>query len=224
MASSQEFQLAPSARQLREMWEHETGERLGPAWDPAFLDWIKRYSFPLVADAVQRVVAPRYSEDGERLSPNIGDVPKYAIVLRADEAEPGMLDCYLVRGRMRKKFYCDEDDGDVLALLRTAMRAGVHASEMHRAVDDNNTLEDCFTALGVDRTEFRIAMGHPIVDRPARHQVFIREDEPEWRLWDSHLRKTTGKGAPMNKQFGWHFPTRVPSLDEPPKRRSRSRI
>jgi hypothetical protein len=203
------------------MWEHKTGDRLGPAWDTAFLDWIKKRSFGLVADAVQQVAAPRYSDDGERVSPNIIDVQKYAVVLQADEAEPGMLDCYLVRGRMRKKFYFNEDDGEVLAFLRTAMRAGVRPSEMHRAVDENETLEDCFAALGVDRTEFRIAMGHPIDNRPQRRMVFIREDEPEWRLWDEHLRKTTGKGSPMNKHFGWHFPARMPPVDEPNKRRSR---
>jgi hypothetical protein len=222
MASGQEFPTGAAARQLREMWEHKTGEGLGRAWDAAFLDWIKKSSFPLVADAVQRVAAPRYSEDGKRLLPTITDVPKYAVVLQADDAEPGMLDCYLVRGRMRKKFYCDEDDGEILALLRTAMRAGVHASEMRRAVDENDNLEDCFAALGVDRTEFRIAMGHPIFDRPVRHLVFIREGDPEWPLWDAYLRKTTGKGAQMNKHFGWYFPTRVPP-DEAPKRRSRQR-
>jgi hypothetical protein len=222
MAYGQDIQSA-AGRQLREMWEHKTGDRLGPAWDPAFVDWIKKHSFPLVADAVQRVGAPRYSEDGKRVSPIISDVPRYAAVLQADETEPGMLECYLVRGRMRKKFYCDADDGEILSLLRTSMRAGVRASEMQRAVDETDTLEDCFAMLGVDRTEFRIAMGHPIDDRSLRGQVFVREDEPEWLLWDEHLRKTTGRGAPMNKRFGWHFPTRVPPLDEPPKRRARQR-
>jgi hypothetical protein len=224
MASDQEIQSAASARQLREMWEHKTGDRLGSAWDPAFLDWIKKHGFGLVADAVQGVAASRYSADGERVSPNIRDVPKYAAVLHADEAEPGMLDCYLIRGRMRKKFYCDEDDGDILALLRTAMRAGVPASQMRSAVDENETLEDCFVALGVDRTEFRITMQHPIDDLSLRRRVFVREDEPEWRLWDDHLRKTTGRGSPMNKHFGWYFPARTPPGDEATKRRSRGKV
>ncbi|MCC8979001.1 hypothetical protein [Bradyrhizobium acaciae] len=50
-------------------------------------------------------------------------------------------------------------------------------SAMHHAVDDNTTLEDCFAAMGVDRTAFRIAVGHPIVDlRPKGQQVFVRQD------------------------------------------------
>jgi hypothetical protein len=224
MPSGQEFPTGAAARQLREMWEQKTGDRLGSAWDPAFSDWIKKSSFPLVADAIQRLAAPRYSPDGERVPPNVREVPKYAVVLQADEAEPGMLDCYLVRGRMRKKFYCDEDDGDVLAFLRTAMRAGTAASEMHRAVEENDTLEDCFAALGVDRTEFRIAMGHPIFESPLRHhQVFIREEDPEWPAWNAYLLKTTGKGAPMNKHFGWYFPSRLPPVAEPIKRRPRGK-
>jgi hypothetical protein len=223
MTSGQEFPMGPAARQLREMWERKTGDRLGPAWDPAFSEWIKKSSFPLVADAIQRVAAPRYSEDGKRVAPSLGQVPKYAVVLQADEAEPGMLHCYLVRGLMRNKFYCDEDDGDTLALLRTAMRAGTSESEMYRAVEENETLEDCFAALGVDRTEFRIAMGHPIFDGPVRQRVFIKEDDPEWPAWNAYLLKTTGKGAPMNKHFGWYFPSRLPPVDEPTKRRSRGK-
>ena len=221
-ASHQQMQLPAAGRQLREMWEHKTGERLGPNWDFAFADWVKKSSFPLVADAIQRVASPRYSEDGKRVPPNVAEIPKYAVVLQADEAEPGMLDCYLVRGRMRKKFYCEEDNADILALLRAAMRAGIPAPKMYRAVEENSTLEDCFVALGVDRHVFRIAMGHPIVDLPVRHLVFIREDEPEWRLWDCYLRKTTGKGAPMNKRFGWHFPSKLPPIDPVPSKKRRT--
>jgi hypothetical protein len=224
MDSSQEMQSPAAARQLREIWEYKTSDRLGPAWDAAFFDWIKRYGFPLVADALQLVAAPRFSEDGQRLPPNVRDVPRYAAVEGAEAAEPGMRDCYLVRGQMRKKFYSSDSDDEVLALLKDAMRAGVNAFEMYRAVDESDTLEDCFAALGIDRMEFRIAMGHPIVDLPVRHLVFIREDEPEWRLWDSYLRKTTGKGAQMNKRFGWYFPTRVPPVGGAPKRQSPSDI
>jgi len=176
MASGQELQLAAAARQLREMWEYKTRERLGPNWDPAFLNWIKKWGFGLVADAVQTVAVSGYSEDGERQSPNIRDVPRYAAVEQAEAAEPGMRDCYLVRGRMRKKFRSDDSDDDMLGLLRAKMRAGISASEMHGAVDESETLEDCFSAMGVDRTEFRIAMGHPIDDRSLRHRVFVRED------------------------------------------------
>lgn len=221
MASSEEFATATAARQLREMWERKTGERLGPAWDPAFLDWIKKWGYSLVADAVQSVAASGYSEDDERQPPNIRDVPRYAAVEQADEAEPGMGQCYLVRGKMRTKFFCRDSDEDVLRLLRTALRAGVRPSAMHKAVAENNTLEDCFGDLDIGRTEFRIAMGHPIFDAPVKGRVFIRFDEEEWKLWDSHKRKTTGKGLPMNKDFGWFFPTRLPPTDGPPKRRSR---
>jgi hypothetical protein len=122
---------------------------------------------------------------------------------------------------MRKKFYCHDSDDTVLALLRTAMRAGVPASKMTRAVVENNSLEDCFTDLSIDPTEFRLAMGHPIIDLPAKRRFFIREDQPEWRLWDDYLRKTTSKGAPM-VNFGWYFPTKVPPVDEP-KGRSRKK-
>lgn len=222
MASSHQFATASAARQLREMWEHKTWDRLGPAWDGAFLDWIKKWGFGLVADALQMVAVFGYSEDGERQPPNFRDIPKYAAVLQADADEPGMRDCYLIRGHMRKKFFCSESDSTILTLLRTAMRAGVSASKMKRAVVENNSLEDCFVDLGIDRTEFRTAMGHPIIDLPAKGRFFIKEDEPEWRLWDAYLRKTTGKGAPM-VNFGWYFPMRVPPVDEPPKGRSRKK-
>jgi hypothetical protein len=109
------------------------------------------------------------------LPPDIQDIPRYAVVKRAEDREPGMMGCYLVRGRMRLKFYCSEGDDEVLKLLRHAMGAGVSESAMHHAVDDNTSLENCFVAMGVDRTAFRIAMGHPIVDlRPKGQQVFLR--------------------------------------------------
>lgn len=213
-----------AARSLREMWQHKTGEYLPPTWDAAIINWIKKFGLPLMTDTVQAVAASGYSEDGESQPPSIRDVPRFATVEQAEAAEPGMRNCYLVRGRMRKKFYCRDSDDTILAFLTKAMRAGLSASEMHRAVDENDTLEDCFAALGVDQTEFRISMGHPIVDLPVRHQVFISEDEPEWRLWDAHLRKTTGRGSPKNKNFGWYFPTRIPPIDKPPRGRSRSNI
>ena len=104
------------------------------------------------------------------------------------------------------------------------MRAGVSPSAMQDVVDENTTLEDCFASMGIDRTEFRIAMGHPIVDlRSKAGLFFVREEDPEWRLWDAHLRKTTGKGAPMSRQGGWYFPTRVPPVTEPPKKGTRRR-
>jgi hypothetical protein len=44
MASSHESPTLAAARQLREMWEHKTGDRLGPTWDLAFLDWITKWT------------------------------------------------------------------------------------------------------------------------------------------------------------------------------------
>jgi hypothetical protein len=204
------------------MWESRTRERLSPAWDAAFVDWLSKFDLPLLIDAIQAVTDSAHLENSllplpERKPPNIRDVPKYAAVEQAEAAEPGMRDCYLVRGRMRNKFY-GGDDGEIIAVLVKAMRDGMSTSTMHKAVDDTDTLEDCCAALGVDRTEFR-----KIFDAPVNRQVFVREDEPEWRLWDAHLRRTTGRGSPMNKHFGWHFPTRVPPTDKAPKQRSRQR-
>lgn len=209
-----------AARSLREMWQHKTGEDLSSTWDTAIISWIKKFGLPLTTDAIQAVADSGYSEDGEFQPPSIHSVPSYAAVEQAEAAEPGMRNCYFVRGRMRKKFYCRDSDDTILTLLTNAMRGGISASDMHRAVDDNDTPEDCFAVLGVNRTEFRIAMGHPIVDLPIKRHVFIREDDPEWPFWDAHLRKTTGRGSPKNKNFGWYFPTRMPPLDEPPKRKS----
>lgn len=220
MVSVLDFELVAQARTLREMWEQKTGDYLGPAWDGAFADWLRRWGSGLVADAVQLVVASRYSEDGERFAADVRDVPKYAAVEYAEECKPGIRECYLVRGRMRKKFFCDDQDEAVLNLLRVLMEAGVMPAEMNRAVDECLTLEDAFAMLGVDRVEFRIAMGHPIMDVPLRDRVFIREEEDEWRLWDRYLRETTGKGAPINRNFGWFFPSRLPPIVHPKKVRS----
>jgi hypothetical protein len=217
-----EPEVSPGAvRQLREMWENKTWKRLGSGWNAAFADWIEKFGFGLVADAVQAASVASYSEDDERLPPDIRDVPKYAAVQQAEEREPGMRDCYLVRGRMRQKFYCEEDDSEVLSLLRRAMRAGVSASAMHQAVDDNNTLEGCLISMGIDRVEFRVAMGHPIVDLTSNDQVFISEKDPEWRIWGAYWYRTKGVGPPMNKDFGWFFPSWLPPTDPPSKRAPR---
>jgi hypothetical protein len=222
---SSDFANETAARQLREMWEHKdwTEEPLGPGWNAAFSDWIKKFGFSRVADAVLMASVPRTSEDGERLPRDIRDVPKYAAVERAEDREPGMKQCYLARGHMRHKFYYEEDDNEVLNLLRQAMRAGVTASAMHEAVDENDTLEDCFLAIGIERWEFRVAMGHPIADLPTKLQVFIRVEDPEWRVWDAHLRRTTGKGSPISQRGGWYFPSRLPPSDVPPKKMKRKR-
>ncbi|WP_441277699.1 hypothetical protein AB7783_11720 [Tardiphaga sp. 172_B4_N1_3] len=221
-----DLEVSLAAQQLRRMWEHKawSDQPLSAGWDAAFEDWITKFGYSRVADAVQMAAAPRFSDDGERLSPNIRDIPRFAAVEHEEDREPGMKDCYLVRGRMRQKFYCEEHNYEVLTLLRRAMRAGVPASAMHHAVDENTTLEDCFLSMGIDRTEFRVAMGHPISDlRLKPSQVFIRIDDPEWHLWDKYLRKTTGKGAPISKDGGWYFPSRIPPTDPLPKKARRKK-
>ncbi|WP_439370729.1 hypothetical protein [Bradyrhizobium sp. DASA03120] len=208
---------------LREMWENKTwpDEPLGPGWTDAFVDWIGEFGLARVADAVQMACKPRFSEDGERLPPDIGDVPRYAAVERAEDREPGMKACYLVRGRMRLKFYSSEDDDEILKLLKRVMRPGVAEHSMNDAVDETDTLEDCFAAMGVDRAEFRIAMGHPIVDFGLNGKVFVRTEDPEWRIWDAYLCRTTGKGAPISRRGGWYFPSRLPPADAVPKKAKR---
>src|SRR5580704_13667157 len=52
---------APSAaHQLRAMWEYKAwaNEPLGRGWNDAFADWIKKFGFGRVADAVQMASAP----------------------------------------------------------------------------------------------------------------------------------------------------------------------
>lgn len=169
---------------------------------------------------MQLASAPRFSEDGKRLPPDIRDVPKYAAVERVEDREPGMKTCYLIRGRMRLKFYYEESDNEVLGLLRRAMRAGVSLSAMNDAVDNTTTLEDCFVEMGIDRTEFRIAMGHPIVNLRSTRRFFVREEYPEWRLWDAYLRRWTGKGAPISRQVAGIFPAAFLRPSRRPRRRS----
>jgi uncharacterized protein YdaU (DUF1376 family) len=41
-------------------------------------------------------------------------------------------------------------------------------------------------------------------------QVHVEIDTPQWRAWQAHLRKTTGKGSPQDKSFGWSFPSLWP--------------
>jgi hypothetical protein len=212
-----------AVRQVREMWENKTGQFLGPRWNAAFEDWIKKYGVPRVIDAIQKASIVKFSDDGERISPNILDVPAYAHVEQADDDESGMGECYLLRGKMRVKFhYAEQNDGDVLMLLRRALRAGVSSSAMRRAVEENDTLEDCFVSLGTERVEFRITMGQSIVDLKPKGRFFIGVDTPEWRAWDEFGRKTRGKGWPINKEFGWYFPTQWPPADLPPKKKRSS--
>lgn len=214
MRSNLETQNA--ARQLRAMWNNKVwaDEPLGPNWDSTFANWIQKFGYERVADAVQTASVPCYAEDGKRLlPPDIHNVPKHAAVEWAEDREPGMKACHLARGRMRQKFFCEKNDNEVLKLLVRAMRAGVSASAMNDAIDSSFTLEDCFVAMGVDRVEFRIAMGHPILDSRPKGQIFIPMEHSEWQIWDSYLRRTTGKGAQISKRGGSYFPSRLPPAD-----------
>lgn len=44
---------------------------------------------------------------------------------------------------------------------------------------------------------------------PSVAGFFIKIDTPQWRSWQEHLLKTTGKGSPC-VNFGWRFPTEWP--------------
>ena len=52
----------------------------------------------------------------------------------------------------------------------------------------------------------------PTAARP--EQVFIRENTPEWRCWQRHLKITTGRSMPVNSQGGWWFSSRLPPLTD----------
>jgi hypothetical protein len=59
MASNPEWRAA--ARQLRDMWEHKAwpDEPLVAGWTNAFSDWIEKFGFGRVSDAVQMASASR---------------------------------------------------------------------------------------------------------------------------------------------------------------------
>jgi hypothetical protein len=203
-----------TCRRVREIWEGKTGEWLSKKWDAAIAKWITEFEFSLVIDAISAVVGYAHRFDAtlppsKRPVPSILDVPKFAFVLRADEKEPGMLDCYLLRGRIMTKFLY-VDPNDMITILAAAMRGGMSIGAMRRAVDNNETLEGLCTALGVENFEYQeMFCGPPTIEQK---NVFIREDQPEWRAWQSYLLNTTGTGSPMNKQFGWRFPTQWPPV------------
>ena len=188
----------------------QDGERLPKVWDAAFESWIAVYGMAMVEDAIQRVVTDVWNPVTRPADPSIRDVPRYAAVLRSEEAEPGMHDCYMVRGRAKAK-YVYIDGHELLDILRNAMRDGISASTMHDTVTNNETYEGCCADLGIGASEFRRMFGS---DEPPADKVFIREDQPEWRAWDAYLRQTTGRGAPMNQRFGWFFPSRLPPADK----------
>lgn len=71
-----ETEISAAARQLRETWENKTCRYLGSGWDDAFANWIRKFGIGRVEDAMQMAAAPRFTEDGERLSPDIRGRPE----------------------------------------------------------------------------------------------------------------------------------------------------
>jgi hypothetical protein len=199
-------------RRVREIWEGKTGEWLSKKWDSAIAKWITEYEFSLVVDAITAVVGYAHRFDAtlppsKRPIPNILEVPKFAFVLRADEKEPGMLECYRLRGRIMTKFsYVDPHE--MITVLAAALRDGMSIGAMKRAFDDNETLEGLCAALGVESYEYQEMFGGR--ETVEQEKFFIRDDQPEWRAWQTYLLNTKGAGSPINKQFGWHFPTQWP--------------
>jgi len=39
----------------------------------------------------------------------------------------------------------------------------------------------------------------------AAPKVHVKADTPEWEAWQAYLKKTTGKGTPADRKFGWYF-------------------
>jgi hypothetical protein len=159
-----------TCRRVREIWEGKTGEWLSKKWDAAIAKWITEFEFSLVIDAISAVVGYAHRFDAtlppsKRPVPSILDVPKFAFVLRADEKEPGMLDCYLLRGRIMTKFLY-VDPNDMITILAAAMRGGMSIGAMRRAVDNNETLEGLCTALGVENFEYQeMFCGPPTIEQ-----------------------------------------------------------
>ena len=199
-----------SSNRLRMMWLHKTGEHLPKVWDAVLERWVNAHGIGMIEDAIQKVVAAARNPETEiRNPPNIRDVARFAAVDQAEEDERGMYTVYMVRGRARAKFvYIDEHE--LLDVLRNAMRNGMSRSAMYDAVTDNETFEGCCADLVIGPIEFRQRFG----GEPPADKVFVRESDPEWRLWDDYLRRTTGKGAPTNQRFGWYFPSRLPPVNK----------
>ena len=195
--------LGAIARQLHEMWWHKTGQWLEPeVWDPIIENWVKQFRQPVLADAIQRVVATAVLK---RSVPDVENVPKFAKVLQADDKEPGMGDCYLVRGKIRLKYrMVEEEDPKLLEVLANAMRRGVTAAAMYEAVAQQNTLRDCLFAMGIDPNEYQD------LGKQKDGLIFLDGNSLEFLLWDAYTRKMTGRGVPLNSLGGWYFPTKLP--------------
>jgi uncharacterized protein YdaU (DUF1376 family) len=44
----------------------------------------------------------------------------------------------------------------------------------------------------------------------APHKVHVKMDTPQWEAWQAYLIKTTGKGSPRDRDFGWRFESEWP--------------
>ena len=199
-------QQAINARALREMWLYKTGENLGHAWDPVLDKWLRVFGYGLLADCVQEVALR---------GRDILDVARFAAVTFADEKQPGMKQCYLMRGRIMKKFAFYRWDFENRALLLkfladTTLEGSVRHNLVWTAIDRSDTLEQLVDELAGLSDQGPIVT--PSFSAPfIRDQsVFVREGTPEWDAWQRYRYYTTGKGTPMDRNFGWHFPTRFP--------------
>jgi uncharacterized protein YdaU (DUF1376 family) len=63
-----------------------------------------------------------------------------------------------------------------------------------------------YAARGSDNFDLKEAKKSSLVGG----SVHVQIDTPQWAAWQAHLRKTTGKGSPQDKSFGWSFPSLWP--------------
>jgi len=203
-------QQAINVRALSDMWLYKTGEDLGRAWDAVIDKWLRVFGFGLLADCIQKVAIKGYP------APDILDVARYAAVIFADDERPGMTQCYLMRGRIIKKFsyytWDFENRQRLLNLLAEAViERGLAFGVVHKAIDRSETLEQFVEELAGLSVQGSAPMTQPSFSASCRRSsVFVRAGTPEWDAWQSYKHRTTGKGTPMDSQFGWYFPTQFP--------------
>jgi uncharacterized protein YdaU (DUF1376 family) len=41
-------------------------------------------------------------------------------------------------------------------------------------------------------------------------KIHVKFDTPQWKAWQEYLKKSTGKGTPTDKHFGWYFDSEWP--------------
>jgi hypothetical protein len=44
----------------------------------------------------------------------------------------------------------------------------------------------------------------------AMQKVHVKADTLQWEAWQTYRKKTTGKGTPIDKRFGWYFESEWP--------------